>query len=120
MGCSRTVNGKRWARRGQNPSRRRAGPRASAPGKRDALGARRGSGRPSGGAGLVAAGIVVGQFASTGTVRLLGSFLFDVTGDDRLTLVGAPLVLAGVALVACWLSGHRAARVDPMDALRVE
>ena len=96
VGCSRTVNGKRWATRGQNPSRRRAGPRASAPGKRDALGARRGSGRPSG-AGLVAAGIVVGLFASTGTVRLLESFLFGVTGDDRLTLVGAPLVLAGVA-----------------------
>ncbi len=72
------------------------------------------------GAGLVAAGIVVGLFASTGTVRLLESFLFGVTGDDRLTLVGAPLVLAGVALVACWLPGHRAARVDPMDALRVE
>ena len=72
------------------------------------------------GAGLVAAGIVVGLLASTGTVRLLESFLFGVTGDDRLTLVGAPLVLAGVALVACWLPGHRAARVDPMDALRVE
>ena len=72
------------------------------------------------GAGLVAAGIVVGLLASAGTVRLLESFLFGVTGDDRLTLVGAPLVLAGVALVACWLPGHRAARVNPMDALRVE
>ena len=70
------------------------------------------------GAGLVAAGIVVGLLASAGTVRLLESFLFGVGGDDRLTLVGAPLVLAGVALVACWLPGHRAARVDPMDALR--
>ena len=72
------------------------------------------------GAALVAAGIVVGLLASAGTVRLLESFLFGVTGDDRLTFVGAPVVLAGVALVACWLPGHRAARVDPMDALRVE
>ncbi len=72
------------------------------------------------GAGLVAAGTVVGLLASAGSVRLLESFLFGVTGDDRLTLVGAPLVLAGVALIACWLPGHRAARIDPMDALRVE
>ena len=72
------------------------------------------------GAGLVAAGIVVGLLAAAGSIRLLESFLFGVTGDDRLTLVGAPLVLAGAALVACWLPGHRAARVDPMDALRVE
>ena len=63
--------------------------------------------------------IVVGLLASAGSVRLLESFLFGVTGDHQLTL-GAPLVLAGVALVACWLPGHRAARIDPMDALRVE
>lgn len=72
------------------------------------------------GAGLVAAGVAVGLLASAGSARLLESFLFGVDGDDRLTLLAAPLVLAGVALVACWLPGHRAARVDPMDALRVE
>ena len=72
------------------------------------------------GAGLVAAGIVLGVLASAASARLLESFLFGVAADDRLTFVAAPLVLAGVALLACWLPGRRAARLDPMDALRVE
>ena len=72
------------------------------------------------GAGLVAAGIVLGALASAGSARLLDSFLFGVAADDRLTFVAAPLVLAVVAVVACWLPGRRAARIHPMDALRVE
>ena len=72
------------------------------------------------GAGLVAAGTLLGLVASAGSARLLESFLFGITTDDRLTLVVAPLVLAGVALLACWLPAHRAARIDPMDALRVD
>ena len=72
------------------------------------------------GAGLVAAGIVLGVLASAASARLLESFLFGVAVGDRLTFVAAPLVLAGVALVACWLPGRRAARLEPMDALRVE
>ena len=72
------------------------------------------------GAGLVAAGTLLGLLASAASVRLLDSFVFGVTTDDPLTFVAAPLVLAGVALLACWLPGRRAARIDPMDALRVE
>ena len=72
------------------------------------------------GAGLVAAGTLLGLLASAGLVRLLDSFLFGVATDDRLTFVAAPIVLAGVALFSCWLPGRRAARLDPMDALRVE
>ena len=45
--------------------------------------------------------------------------VIDPAGD-RLTFVAAPLVLAGAALAACWLLGRRAARIEPMDALRVE
>ena len=121
VGCSRTVNGKRWPRRGQKPLR------ATGP----VLAPRRpASVTPS--AHVMA--LVVPSGGRTGCRRgsssaclrpparsdSLESILFGVTGDDRLTLVGAPLVLAGIALVACWLPGHRAARVDPMDALRVE
>ena len=72
------------------------------------------------GAVLAAAGILVGLLVSTGSVRLLDSFLFGVATDDRLVFVVAPLVLAIVALVACWLPGRRATRIDPMDALRME
>ena len=72
------------------------------------------------GAGLVAAGTLLGLLASAVSVRLLGRFVFGVATDDMLTFVAAPLVLAGVALLACWLPGRRAARIDPMDALRVE
>ena len=72
------------------------------------------------GAGLVVAGILLGLLASAGSARLLESSLFAVATDDRLTFVAAPLVLAAVALVACWLPGRRAAGMDPMEALRVE
>ena len=92
-------------------------------GVRMALGARRGDVLAlvvRQGAGLVAAGTLLGLVAAAGSARLLESFLFDVATGDRLTFVAAPLVLAGVALLACWLPGRRAARLDPMDALRVE
>ena len=72
------------------------------------------------GAALVAAGAVVGLLAAAVSSRVLESFLYGVTADDRLTFVGAPLVLIVVALVACWLPARRATRIDPMDALRVE
>ena len=72
------------------------------------------------GAMLVAAGAVVGLAAAAASTRVLESFLYGVATDDRLTLLAAPLVLAAVALVACWLPARRAARVDPMEVLRFE
>ena len=92
-------------------------------GIRMALGARRGDVVAlvvRQGAGLVAAGVLLGLPASAGSVRLLDSFLFGVAVDDRLVFAAAPLVLALAALAACWLPGRRAARVAPMDALRTE
>ena len=72
------------------------------------------------GAALVALGAVAGLLAAAASSRVLASFLVGITTDDRLTFVGAPLVLIVVALVACWLPARRATRIDPMDALRVE
>ena len=72
------------------------------------------------GAMLVVAGAVVGLGAAMASSRVLESFLYGVTTDDRLTFVAAPLVLVAVALVACWLPARRATRVDPMEALRDE
>ncbi len=72
------------------------------------------------GAGLVAAGILLGLLASAGSARLLESLLFGIATDDLPVFAAAPLVLAFVALVACWLPGRRAAGIDPMGALRME
>ena len=72
------------------------------------------------GAALIATGTVAGLLAAGASSRVLESFLYGVTTDDPLTFVLAPLVLVAVAVFACWLTGRRATRIDPMEALRVE
>ena len=72
------------------------------------------------GAALVAAGAVVGLAAAAAASRVLESFLYGIATDDRLTFVAAPLALAAVALVACWLPARRATRVHPMEVLRFD
>ena len=72
------------------------------------------------GAGLRGGGGRPRPLRAAASSRLLESFLFGVGADDPVTFVAAPVALVGVALVACWLPGRRAARIHPMDALRVE
>jgi len=62
--------------------------------------------------------LVLGVGASLAAVRLLQSQLFGVAPRDPLTFAVAPLVLAVIALVACYLPARRASRVDPLIALR--
>ena len=64
----------------------------------------------------LAAGVVTAIFAG----RLIGSLLFGVSANDPLTLAAVVLVVATVALVACFVPARRAMRVDPMVALRYE
>ena len=90
---------------------------------RMALGARRGDVLTlvvRQGAALVAAGAVVGLAAAAASSRVLESFLYGIATDDRLTFVAAPLALAAVALVACYIPARRATRVEPMEVLRFE
>jgi putative ABC transport system permease protein len=61
-----------------------------------------------------------GLAAALAAARLLRSQLVGVGPDDPVTLVAVPLVLGGIALLACYLPARRAARVDPMEALRHE
>jgi predicted permease len=69
---------------------------------------------------LVIIGAVLGLSASLAATRTASSLLFDVKPNDPLTIILATLLLLTVAALAAYLPARRAARVDPMVALRDE
>jgi putative ABC transport system permease protein len=65
-------------------------------------------------------GLAIGFAGALGAARLIAGLLYGVTPRDPLVLVGVPLLVAAISLLACTLPARRAARVDPMVALRTE
>jgi predicted permease len=69
---------------------------------------------------MLALGVAVGLLASLGLSRVIASMLFRVSSYDPLTFAGVAMILSAVGLMACYIPARRAARVDPMVALRYE
>jgi ABC-type antimicrobial peptide transport system permease subunit len=69
---------------------------------------------------LVSLGVMVGIPCAYALSRAIGSLLFEVEPGDWRSLATAVIVLSSVAAVSAWVPARRAARVDPLVALRSE
>ena len=70
--------------------------------------------------GETALGLGLGLLLAVGLAKLAGGFLYEVGPLDPWAFTIAPAVLAAAAGLACWIPARRAAKVDPIVALRCE
>jgi putative ABC transport system permease protein len=68
---------------------------------------------------IVALGVLFGLAAAVSGVRLLSRFLYGISPYDPLTFGAVPILILIVAAVACLVPARRAAKVNPLTALRV-
>jgi putative ABC transport system permease protein len=72
------------------------------------------------GALQTALAVVVGLLLSLAAGRVLAQILYEVSPSDPFALVAASVTLASAALLACFLPARRAARINPVEAMRAE
>jgi putative ABC transport system permease protein len=72
------------------------------------------------GMAMALAGMAAGLAGAWGLTNLMASLLYDVKADDPATFAAVAAALAATAMLACWVPALKAARVDPMVALRYE
>jgi ABC-type antimicrobial peptide transport system permease subunit len=69
---------------------------------------------------LVGVGVGIGLAGSLALFRSIRSLLFEVGPSDSITLSAVSILLAGIALFACFIPARRATQIDPMIALRCD
>jgi ABC-type antimicrobial peptide transport system permease subunit len=69
---------------------------------------------------LALIGVAIGIGGAIGLTRFMKTLLYGVSATDPMTFTVIALLLSAVALLACWVPARRAAKVDPMIALRYE
>jgi ABC-type antimicrobial peptide transport system permease subunit len=69
---------------------------------------------------LALTGVTIGSAGAVALTRLMSGLLYGVSATDTMTFVAIALLLSVVALLACYIPARRAAKVDPIIALRGE
>jgi putative ABC transport system permease protein len=69
---------------------------------------------------VVSIGVAIGLAGALALAKVMKHFLFEVSAADPIVFAGVAILLVVVALLACWIPARRAAKVDPMIALRAE